>query len=79
MRRLLAREHDVEDGVQTAGAREDATQIALGDADRVRSLAVAVEDAWDEALLAQASGVGGAASFALPYFQLDPFAGHYRR
>src|SRR5207302_551881 len=79
VRRLLAFEEDVEDRVQTACAREDATQLPFGDADRVRHLPVPVEDAGDEPLPAQSPRVGGATPFTLPYLQLDPLTRHFRR
>ena len=53
--RLLALERDVEDRVQALAARQHAAQLALGDADRVRRLAAAVEDARNQPLLAQAA------------------------
>ena len=65
MRRLLALEDDVEDRVEAAVARQRAPEVALGHADRVRCLAVAVEHAGDEPLLAQAPRIGGAAPLAL--------------
>ena len=54
MRRRLPLEDDVQDRMQPAGTRERAAEIPLGDADRVRGLALAVEDTWDQALPAQA-------------------------
>ena len=77
MRRLLPLEDDVEDRVQAALAGEHAPQLALGDADRMRLLAAAVEDAGDESFAAQAARVGGAAALALFHLQLDPFARHF--
>jgi hypothetical protein len=77
VRRLLPLEDDVEDRVKPALSRQDAAELALGDADRVRLLAAAVEDAGDEALTAQAPSVGRATVLALLHLQLDSFAGHF--
>src|SRR5262249_12016430 len=76
VRRRLALQDDVEDRVQAALASQNTTELALGDADRVRLLAVAVEDAGNEALTAQAARVSRAASLALLDLQLDSFSGH---
>jgi len=76
VRGLLALERHVEDCVQPGIAREDAPQLALGDADRVRLLAPAVEHARDQPLLAQTARFGGAAAFALRHLQLHSFSGH---
>jgi len=78
MRGLLAFQGHVEDRVQARVAREHAPQLALRDRDRVRFLAAPVEDARDQPLLAQTARFGGAATFALRYLQLHPFAGHRR-
>jgi hypothetical protein len=43
----------------------------------VRLHAAAVEDAGNEALATQATGVGRAAPFALFHLQLDSFTGHF--
>jgi hypothetical protein len=76
VRRRLAVENDVEDRVRAALAGECAPQVALGNAKRVRRLAAPVEHARDEALLAQAPGVGGAAALARLHLELHPFPGH---
>src|SRR5439155_10544170 len=77
--RRLSFEDDVEDRVKPSGARQDAAQLALGNADCMGLLAVAVEDAWNEPLLAQAPSIGRPTPFALPNLQLYPFARHFRR
>ena len=79
MRRLLPLEHDVEDRVQAALSRQNTTKVALRNADRVRLLAAAVQDAGDEPFTPQAACVGRAARLALLHLQLDSFAGHFRR
>jgi hypothetical protein len=79
VRRLLAFENDVENRVQAALTRQNATEVALRDADRVRRPAVSVQDARDEALAAQTARVGGPAPFALLHLQLDSLAGHIGR
>ena len=76
MRRLLAREHHVEDRVQAVSARQHPPQLTLGNADRVRLLPAPVEDAGDHAVLAQAARVAGAPLLALLHLETDPFAGH---
>jgi hypothetical protein len=73
---LLTLEHDVEDRVQARGTGQHTPQLALGNADRVRLLAVAVEDTGDEPFPAQTARVGGATPLALTHLQFDPFAGH---
>jgi hypothetical protein len=45
---LLALEDDVEDGMETVFAREDAPELPLCDRKRMRRLAVPVENARDE-------------------------------
>ena len=76
MGRLLAFEHDVEDRVQARGAGQDAAKLSLGDTDRVRRLPAPVEDAGNHPVAAQAARIGGTASLALRYFQLDSFTCH---
>jgi hypothetical protein len=76
VRRLLAGQDDVEDRVQAMAAGEHAPQLALGDADRVRLLAVPVENAGDDPGTAQPPGLARPALLALLNFQTDPFAGH---
>ena len=75
VRRALAVDLDVEDRVQAGGARERAAQLTLGDADGDR-LAVSVEDARNEPLLAQAARLGRAETFALYDDELGAFSGH---
>ena len=76
MGRLLAFEHDVEDRVQARWAGQDAAKLSLGDTDRVRRLPAPVEDAGNHPVAAQAARIGGTASLALRYFQLDSFTCH---
>ena len=78
MRRLLAFEHDVEDRVQAAFARERPAQLALGDRDRVR-LGAAVEHARDQPLPAQTLRDARADFLALLDFETDSLSGHDRR
>ena len=66
MRRLLTFEDDVENCVQAALAREHPPQLALGNGDRMRLLAAAVEHAGDESLATEAPGVGRAAPLRAP-------------
>jgi hypothetical protein len=66
---------DVEDRVEAAGAGQRAPELALLHADRNR-LAAPVEDAGDEALLAQAPRLGRAEPRALRNRQLCPLSGH---
>ena len=75
MRLSLAVDLDVEDRVQAGRTGERAPELALGDADRDR-LAVAVEDARHEPLLAQAARLGRAEPLALSDHQFRPFSGH---
>ena len=76
MRRLLARDHDVENRVKAALPREHPPEVAFGHRDRMGSLAAPVEDARDEAGLAQPARVGRAAVLALLHFQSDSLSGH---
>ena len=66
---------DVEDRVQAGRTGERAPELALGDADRDR-LAVAVEDARHEPLLAHTARLGRAEPLALRDHQFRPFSGH---
>ena len=61
--------------MQAGGAGERAPELALGDGDRDR-LAAAVEDARDEALLAQAARLGRAEPVALGDHEFGAFSGH---
>jgi hypothetical protein len=76
VRRLLALEDDVENRVQAARAGQDAAQLPLGDADRMRRVPASVQDTRDQTLPAQPTGRGGTARLALADFQLDSFSGH---
>src|SRR5262249_2969233 len=76
VRRLLSFEDDVENRVEAARARQDAAKLALRDADGVRLLAVAVEDAGDEPFVAEAPSARRAAVFPLLDLQFHAFAGH---
>ena len=76
VRRLLPRQDDVEDRVQPVAAGQHAAQLALGHADRVRLVPAPVEDAGDQAVLAQPARLAGAALLALLHLETDPFAGH---
>ena len=53
-------------------------KLALGDDDRVRRVSAPVEDARNQALLAQAPRVARAAVLALAHLELDPLFGHGR-
>src|SRR2546427_785326 len=57
---FLAVEQDVEDRVQAVLPAEDSAELALGDDDRVRRVSAPVEDARNQALLAQAPRVARA-------------------
>ena len=75
MDRRLALDHDVEDRVQSRGARHGRPQLALGDDDRAR-VALPVEHAGNEPLRAQAPGLARAEFLALAHFELQPVSGH---
>ena len=75
VRLALAVDLDVEDRVQAGRTGERAPQLTLGDADG-NGLAVAVEDARDEPLLAQATRLGRAEPLALNDDELGAFSGH---
>ena len=57
-------------------AGQHPAEVALRNGDGVGALALAVEDAGDEAGLAQAPGLAGASPLALRNLQLDSFARH---
>ena len=75
VRLTLAVDLDVEDRVQPAPAGQRAAELPLGDGDRDR-LAVAVEDARHESLLAEAARLGRAETLALDDDELGAFSGH---
>jgi hypothetical protein len=62
--------------VEPAGAGEHTAQLALGNRDRVRSVAAPVEHAGDETVPAHATRFARAVALALLHLQLDPLAGH---
>ena len=62
--------------MQPGAAREHPPQLALRDAERLRLLSPAVEDARDQPLLAQAARLRGATALAVLHGQLHAFAGH---
>ena len=66
---------DVEDRVETGGARQRAPELALLDGDRDR-LAAPVEDAGDDPLAAEAACLARAEVLALLDDQLCAFSGH---
>jgi hypothetical protein len=75
--RLLAVQDDVEDRVRPRVAGEGTPKLALWHKERMRRLAAPVEHAWDHALSAQATRIGGTAPFARLDLELDSFAGHF--
>ena len=75
VRLSLAVDLDVEDRVQAGRTGERAPELALGDGDRHR-LAVPVEDARDEPLLAQTARLGRAEPLALNDDESGAFSGH---
>jgi hypothetical protein len=76
VRRLLAIQGDVEDGVKAGRPGQRTSQLALGHAERMRILATSVEHTRDQALTAQTPRRGGAALLALLHIELDSFACH---
>jgi hypothetical protein len=74
----LAVDLDVEDRVEAGRARQRAPQLALRNGDRHR-LAAAVEDARNEALLAQAPRLSRAEPLALGNQEFCAFSGHSGR
>jgi hypothetical protein len=74
--RFLAVENDVQDRVQTAVAGERAPQVPLGNGDRVRRLAPAVENAGDQPLATQSAGVRRASALTLNDLECDALACH---
>ena len=77
MRRVLAVEDDVEDGVHPAAAREHTTKLALRNRDRMGRVPAPVEDARNEAATAQPAGLTRPCVLARQDFELDPFSGHF--
>ena len=75
MRGALALEHDVEHGVQPRGAGEGGAELALADRERLRGRAP-VEDAGNEALLAQAPRLGRAEPAPFLHLETKSVAGH---
>ena len=75
VRRGLTVEHDVEHGVQAGRAGQRGAEIALVDDERLRA-GLAVEDAGNEPLLAQAPRLGRAEPFAFLYLETKSVAGH---
>ena len=73
--RAAAVDHDVEHRVHAAVAGEGGAQVALGDRDRVRPLAP-VENAGDQALLAQAPRLGRAENGTVLNQQFDALTRH---
>jgi hypothetical protein len=68
---------DIENRMQPRVAGQRAPQLSLMHDKRVRSLPTPIEHAWHEALVPQASRVGGAAPLALCDLELDSFTGHF--
>jgi hypothetical protein len=62
--------------VEAMRSSQDASQLPLGHADRVRFLAAAVQDTRDESLPAEPSGRGGAVLRSLIDLQTNPFVSH---
>ena len=75
MRGALALEHDVEHGVQPRGAGQRGAELALADRERLRGRAP-VEDARNEALLAQAPRLGRAEPGPFLHLETKSVAGH---
>src|SRR5581483_4224972 len=76
VRRLLALEHDVEDGVTSVRPGEYASQRPLRHRDRVRLLAAPVQDAGNETRAAQPRARPRSGAFALLHLQPDPLSCH---
>ncbi len=77
MRRVLPLHDDVENRVQPSLPRQDATEFAFGNGDRMWLLAAAVEHTRDEPFTAQPARVGGAAPLALLDLQPDSLTRHF--
>jgi hypothetical protein len=75
VRRRLPLEHDVEHGVEPGRPGQSGAKLPLADRERLRRR-TAVEDARDEALLAQAPGLGRAEPAAFLHLETKPVAGH---
>ena len=73
---LSVAEHDVENRVRPMLTGEDASELALGDAERVRLAAVSVEDARNEPLRAQASRLRAPPRLTLLDLELDSLSRH---
>ena len=71
----LALEHDVEHGVEPGRAGQRGAKLALADGERLRGRA-AVEDARNEALLAQAPRLGRAEPGPFLHLETKSVAGH---
>ena len=71
----LAFEHDVEHGVQPRGAGQRGAEVALADGECLRARAP-VEDARNEALLAQAPRLGRAEPGPFLHLETKSVAGH---
>ena len=76
----LPLDHDIDDPVEPGRPRERGAKVALADDDRPR-VALAVEDAGDQPLLAEATDVARADLVGVPLGDLesDAIAGHRRR
>ena len=76
MRRLLALDHDVDDGVEPGGPREGDTQLALADDECLVRLPV--QHAGDQPFAAQALDIPGAelVGAAFRHFECDSVLGH---
>ena len=77
MRRLLALDDDIDDGVQARGAREGDAEVTLADHDRA-GMTLPVENAGNEPLPTQPSRVprAGLRRSALAHLECDPVVGH---
>ena len=76
---LLPLENDVQDGVQTVVAGERLAQLPLLDAEGLCLVAVSVENARNQALLAQAPRGRAPVRFPRLHLQLDSLSCHFRR
>jgi len=76
VRRLLARERDVEDRVAAVRAAQRRPQLALGDGDGMRLLPAAVEDAGDVPLLAESARLARTELLALQHLETDSLSSH---
>ena len=73
---LGALDDDVDDRVEAVGAGQDAAEVTLADAERLRRLAAPVKNARDRPCSAQTARSRAPAVLPRLHFQLDAFSSH---